>query len=190
MGEIYTSDNNKITEVQRNYSYFPFAWIERHANGHSYLICGENYQGQTIIELDTGKRINYVPDSASQGAGFCWAGAYPSPDGNLVAVYGCYWGASYEVKMYDFSDPLNPPWKELAVDQYADGVKSWIDNDSCTLLRSYEKCIPFNKPRCDLTDEEEKEFCKMYDNDNDEDKLIEIEDEPFIWRKQSRRAKI
>jgi len=47
-GLVYEGDR-LITEVQRDYSSFPFAWIDPHVNGGSYLICGENYQGQTVI---------------------------------------------------------------------------------------------------------------------------------------------
>jgi len=44
-GEVYAKDKGKIFEVQRNYSEFPYAFVCNHSNGHDYLICGENYQG-------------------------------------------------------------------------------------------------------------------------------------------------
>jgi len=91
-----------IAEIQRNYSRFPFAWVEEHAKG-DFLLCGETYQGQTVINLKTGARRDHLPDSASRGSGFCWACIHPSPTGKLVAVEGCFWGAPYEIRFYDFS---------------------------------------------------------------------------------------
>lgn len=68
----------QIAEIKRNLGAFPHSWSENHPTGHDYLIAGEDYQGQTIIELDTGKRLDYVPDAAEPGFGFCWAAHYPS----------------------------------------------------------------------------------------------------------------
>ena len=62
-----TGETNSIGVVHRNYGSFPFLFVENHPNGHDYLICGENYMGQTVIELDTGKRIDHNKN------GFCWA---------------------------------------------------------------------------------------------------------------------
>ncbi|QDT67019.1 hypothetical protein [Calycomorphotria hydatis] len=102
-----------IAEIKRNFGTFPFSWKENHPNGHDYLIAGEDYQGQTIIELDTGRRIDAVPDSAEQGRGFCWAAHYPSPDGKHLFVDGCYWACPYELILLDFSKPMEPPYQEL-----------------------------------------------------------------------------
>lgn len=34
----FFKDDKLIAIVQRNYSHFPFAWIENHKNGHDYVI--------------------------------------------------------------------------------------------------------------------------------------------------------
>src|SRR6266550_8938416 len=62
-----------VAEVDRNYGSFPFLFIEDHPNGHDYLVCGTDYQGQTVIELDTGKRKDLLSRGAGEGYGFCWA---------------------------------------------------------------------------------------------------------------------
>lgn len=105
---------SQLAEVKRNYSSFPFSWVEGHANGHDYLVCGENYQGQTVIELDTGNRKDSLPDSAKLGHGFCWAVHEYNADQKLLVVDGCFWGGPYEYKFYDFSDPMNG-WEEIEV---------------------------------------------------------------------------
>jgi len=47
--------SDPVATVRRNYCAFPFIWCEDHPSGHDYLVCGEDYQGQAIIELDTGR---------------------------------------------------------------------------------------------------------------------------------------
>lgn len=107
-GKVFNEETgNVISVVNRNYGAFPFAFVENHKNGHDYLICGENYQGQTVIELDTGLRKEYLHEDAKQGMGFCFAGMEPNSVGDLLIVDGCYWACPYEVRVYDFSDPLN-----------------------------------------------------------------------------------
>jgi hypothetical protein len=138
MGTVYEGDR-LIKKIKRNYSAFPFAWVEGHPNGHDYLICGEDYQGQTFVELDTGKKRNHVPDAAKKGAGFCWATQRPSPDGTMIAVEGCYWAAPYEVVIYDFSDPMakHPPI-EISRDHTHDAFCGWNEDNSAQIGRRFD----------------------------------------------------
>lgn len=115
-GLIYRNDSNQlISEVQRNYSSFPYTFIEDHPNGHSYLVCGADYQGQTVIELDTGKRKDHTPKAAEIGAGFCWVDAKFIKSECLLVVSGCVWACPYEHRFYDFSDPMNG-WEPIEFD--------------------------------------------------------------------------
>jgi len=115
-GLVYkVGSNNPITEVQRNYSSFPFLWIEKHPNGHDYLVCGQNYQGQTVIELDTGKRKDCLSDGAEEEYGFCWADYRFDANSQLLIVSGCIWACPYEYRLYDFSNPMGG-WHELSCD--------------------------------------------------------------------------
>lgn len=120
-GTIYHQDSDKpVAVVQRNYCSFPYLWVE-HPNGHLYLVCGENYQGQTVIEVDTGERRDTLPGEAKQGWGFCWAVYKFDPATCLLLVDGCFWACPYEFKFFDFSDPMKG-WPELETDHevYAD----------------------------------------------------------------------
>jgi hypothetical protein len=105
LGKIYQNDN-LLFEVKRNYCAFPFLFVENY-NGHDYLICGEDYQGQTILELDTNKKINYMSEGADKGFGFCWADFKLDLKSKILVVDGCIWSAPYEYRFYDFSDPMN-----------------------------------------------------------------------------------
>jgi hypothetical protein len=116
-GEVYrVSDGVKVGDVKRNYGCFPYCWMEDHVDGHDYLICGEDYQGQTFCQLDTGEQKSLIPDDAFEGFGFCWAGYRLLEDGKTLEVDGCYWACPYELRLYDVSDPMNG-WPLLEIEK-------------------------------------------------------------------------
>jgi len=108
-GAVYDSEGEFIESLRRNYSSFPFCWVEGHPNGHDYLIGGESYMGQTIIELDTGVKKS----TPQEKHGFCWANIKNTDKPSVILVEGCYWGGGYDVVVVDFSDPLSVDWPEI-----------------------------------------------------------------------------
>lgn len=114
-GEVFlTETGESLVKVDRNYSSFPYAWVEGHPNGHDYLICGADYQGQTVIELDTRTRKDFLPEAAAHGVGFCWVDYRYVPEAQVVVVHGCIWAAPFEVRIYDFANPMEG-WPELTL---------------------------------------------------------------------------
>lgn len=111
-GRIYR-DGQLIETVYRNYGAFPHLFIEQHQNGHDYLLCGEDYQGQTVIELDTGRRRDSMSNGSEKGHGFCWADYRYDKVSSIITVDGCYWACPYEYKFFDFSDPMERGWPEI-----------------------------------------------------------------------------
>ncbi|WP_437737405.1 hypothetical protein [Sorangium sp. So ce1335] len=119
-GEVYrTGAADPIAVVQRNFGLFPFLFVEAHPNGHDYLVCGEDYQGQTVVELDTGKRRDHLPDEAREGVGFCWVDMRFVPSAAMLVVEGCIWACPYEFRFFDFSDPMSG-WPEIEADTAID----------------------------------------------------------------------
>lgn len=117
-GVVYRKDDDKpIATVQRNYGSFPNLFIEAHPNGHDYVVCGEDYQGATIIELDTGKRLDLMSDGSNKGVGFCWASYEYNAPNEVLIVCGCIWACPYEHRFYDFSDPMSG-WPEIKPEQH------------------------------------------------------------------------
>ena len=151
-GWVYEGEH-LIAEICRNYGHFPFAWVEHHPSGHAYLIGGEDYQGQTVIELDTGRRADHLPPEADEGVGFCWTAYEASPSGLTLAVDGCYWACPYELRLVDLSDPL----AGLPVLTYLDdeGTFAWQDTDTCLITRQMERYAPTGTPVNQMSDEEE-----------------------------------
>ena len=115
-GRVYEGER-LIAEICRNYSSFPHLFIENHPNGRDFLICGEDYQGQTVVELDTGKCRNNLSDGTNKGHGFCWSSYEFHQDSQILVVTGCVWACPYEFRFYDFSDPING-WPEIETGDY------------------------------------------------------------------------
>jgi len=108
-----TSDLTVVADVKRNYGSFWHAWVP-HMNGNEYLLCGEDYQGYNVVELQSGRNHVCFPEEAFSGGGFCWAAVHPSLGGLTLAVDGCYWACPYDLVFFDFSNPMEVPLLELA----------------------------------------------------------------------------
>src|SRR6185369_8998464 len=44
------ADGQIIADIKRNYPSFWYSWVE-HSNGNEYLLCGEDYQGYSVVNL-------------------------------------------------------------------------------------------------------------------------------------------
>lgn len=101
---VYKKDK-EIGRFYRNYTSYPQLFVE-HSNGKLYFICGFNYQGYTIINITDEIMNHYLPGGAIKGCGWCpteWRDYDPKT--NTIIAEGCYWGASFDRREYDFSNP-------------------------------------------------------------------------------------
>lgn len=128
------SDGKIIADVRRNIGHFWHTWVE-HPNGNEYLLCGEDYQGFSVINLSRDSYQAYFPEQGYQGFGFCWTAAYPSPDKYVLAVDGCYWACPYELVFFDFRMPDDLPYKELGRTGGLLESDGWIDNNAFQIQR-------------------------------------------------------
>ena len=142
------ADNKELGSVKRNYDSFPYIFI------NNYLICGEDYQGYSIVDLEKEEHNVYFPDEGFKGHGFCWACMYGVSDSNKLVVEGCYWGGQYEVVVYDFSNPTLLPLPELErfeVDGYAK-----LEGNTLTIEQELEYRLSDGAFYNDLSEEEQK----------------------------------
>jgi hypothetical protein len=147
-------DGQTIADVKRNFGHFWHGWVQ-HANGNEYLLCGEDFQGYSLINLTAGTSRVYFPEIGHQGCGFCWTAAYPSPDTLILAVDGCIWAFPYEIVFYDFRHPECLPLRELArIENIVDVCEGWVDNETFVLKREIEVRTSDGAP-CDSLSEEE-----------------------------------
>lgn len=125
------SSGETLFSIRRNYASFWHTFV-LHSNEDEYLLCGEDYQGYTVVNLTKRTKRTVLLLPALKGYGFCWASAMPSPDGRMLAVDGCYWACPYEIVFFDFSNPENLPLPELGrVDSEGEGKSNkWVDNDT------------------------------------------------------------
>ncbi len=140
-GEVFeVASGKRIAKVIRNYCSFPHLFIEDHPNGHPYLLCGSDYQGQTVIELDTGKRKETLPRAAFLGFGFCCADFRFDPGTKLLTAAGCIWACPYEYRFFDFSDPIGSGCREIEYDALLDEENPWpeIDVDGVITCRQVD----------------------------------------------------
>jgi hypothetical protein len=112
------TDDRPIATIQRNYGAFPYLFVEGHPKG-DFLVCGQDYQGQTVIELGSGTRRDAMSEGSEQGTGFCWAAyAFDAPS-KILVVDGCLWACPYEYRFFDFSDPMSG-WPPIETEGYVD----------------------------------------------------------------------
>jgi hypothetical protein len=120
--------NERIFEFIVNEDTLRHSWAI--TNEIEYLICAEDiYGGQTIIDLTNKKIEGYSP----QVEGFIWTDFFLSPDGTKLATIGCFWACPFVVKIYDFTDPLKLPLRELQEIELLDNdevIVEWIDNST------------------------------------------------------------
>lgn len=105
------ADGETVCDIQRNYGMFHHSFVTK--DGHEYLIAGRSYMSQTIVDLDHGREFEPAGDHYN-GAAFCWARCYLSPDGNTLAVDGCIWACPYEYRFFDFTAP-SKGWSSLPI---------------------------------------------------------------------------
>jgi hypothetical protein len=173
------SDNKVIADVKRNYSHFWHAWV-KHPNGNEYLLCGEDYQGYSVINLTQETCDVYFPESGYAGMGFCWVSVYPSPDGLALVVNGCYWASTYEFVFFDFSNPASLPLPEI--ERYRDGygpVIGWVDNETFIFTRPYEVRESDGTRYMDLSEDERALIDKDYSQ-------LEEDTQKYVWTRFGR----
>lgn len=157
LGKVFLNSNSRLLfEVKRNYSMFPFLFVEGHANGNDYLICGKDYQGQTILELNTGEQLDYLPEGAKNGVGFCWRIISCSQEKDVLGIQGCFWACPEEQIFVDFSEPMKLPYLTFSVfpgiDDNSAVKNSWSSVEGVGITYSgYEeiekKTVLWKKPK-------------------------------------------
>lgn len=126
-----TATGDLIARIKRNDDRWFHGWII--SNDGDYLVCSEDLEGQTVIDLRNGQVASYT----SSDDPYIWCEFYPSPDRKRLAVLGCYWACPYMIVVYDFQSPMSLPLPKIAdlVLGPHENFGHWLDNDRFTLKR-------------------------------------------------------
>lgn len=149
------TDGKIIADIKRNIGHFWLAWVQ-HPNGNEYLLCGEDYQGYSVVNLTQDAYQVYFPEEGYRGAGFCWTAVYPSPDKLVLAVDGCFWACPYEIVFYDFRTPGKLPYKKLGRVKNLIECEGWLNNDTFALTREVDIRKSDGIPYEQLAEEEQE----------------------------------
>nr|WP_315010508.1 hypothetical protein [uncultured Campylobacter sp.] len=85
-----------------------FFSLIRHANGKFYLVFRQDLYGYSVLELDRGRIMRFVPDAWTLGKeSFIWSGVHYLGDWDALVVSGCYWGAPNDVHLMSFAEPMS-----------------------------------------------------------------------------------
>ena len=118
--------NEKLFDFFVNESRFFYALVTK--NNNEYLVCAEDiFGGQTVVDLTNRKMEGYSPNED----GFIWTDFHLSPDGTKLATIGCFWACPYVIKIFDFTNPLKLPLKEIKEIRLLDNdevISGWLDN--------------------------------------------------------------
>jgi len=113
-----------------NEEAFFHSWIKKDKT--EYLLCAEDLcGGQTVIDLTNIKMSSYSPNDD----GFIWTDFHLSPNGKTLATIGCYWACPNVIKLFDFSDPMDLPLREIKELEISNSetIKEWLDNKTLLL---------------------------------------------------------
>nr|WP_314119930.1 hypothetical protein [uncultured Campylobacter sp.] len=85
-----------------------FFSLIRHANGKFYLVFRQGLYGYSVLELDCGRIMRFVPDAWLDGKeSFIWDGVHYLRGRDALAASGCYWAAPNDVHLVSFAEPMS-----------------------------------------------------------------------------------
>ena len=85
-----------------------FFSLIRHANGKFYLVFRQDLYGYSVLELDRGRIMRFVPDAWTLGKeSFILSGVHYLRGWDALVVSGCYWGAPNGVHLVSFAEPMS-----------------------------------------------------------------------------------
>ena len=85
-----------------------FFSLIRRADGKFYLVFRQDLYGYSVLELDRGRIMRFVPDAWLDGKeSFIWDGVHYLRDWDALAASGCYWAAPNGVHLVSFAEPMS-----------------------------------------------------------------------------------
>lgn len=144
-----TSDGDRLGKIVRNESDFPFIFIEDY-DGKDYLLCAEDYQGFTIVNITEGKKYDYIAEKSKRELSLRINDFYVSPDKKVIAIEGH--GKSKpndiveidEIHFYKMGDLTKLPYEEVdkRITFAYDKVIGWDTSDRFIISMIEDYIVP------------------------------------------------
>lgn len=138
--EIFDNESKEIIfSFYCNDDRFFYSWLNH--GDIAYFICAEDiFGGQTIIDLARKTMASYSPGED----GFIWTNFYLSPDAKKLATLGCYWACPTVIKIFDFTEPMILPLreiKEIRLLENNEMITGWLDAETIQLSLAESKTV-------------------------------------------------
>lgn len=140
-----------IAEFKRESFLFHPVWVD-HPNGNQYLLCTEDAEGYSVVNLTSGMTHRHRPSGGDPGLSLMWCNVYPSPDKTRLAVFDYSFSDSPAgapcCALFDFRSPDSLPYPELArapcgnypfelMGADDDRRNGWRDNETFVFLTQF-----------------------------------------------------
>lgn len=160
---VSTADGTRIGKVVRNEADFPFLFIENE-NGNDYLMCAEDYQGFTIICINSGKRWNFVPEKARRDLALRITDFHLSPNRKNLGIEGFIRAKpsdlvdTDEIHFFKISDLCSLPYQEVdkRVTFAYDKAIGWETDERFVISRIEDIVIPSGVCLDEITNQDER----------------------------------
>jgi len=107
---IGSHTHDKVIHFTRDDSDFPYSWVKKHPKKRKYLLCSEDRQAISVIDLNSWKLHTWIDENDD----FKVKSFFPNRSGTVVAILGSTFGELNTIRFYDLSDPIRFPWKHLS----------------------------------------------------------------------------
>jgi len=144
-----TVDGERMGKIIRNEADFPFIFIEDF-NGKDFLMCAEDYQGFTLINITEGKKYDYILEKSKRDLALRITDFYVSPNKKTLAIEGH--GKSKpsdvfaldEIHFYKIDDLTKLPYQEVdkRISFAYDKVIGWESEDRFIISMIEDYILP------------------------------------------------
>ena len=160
---VRISDGERMGKIIRNEADFPFLFIEEQ-DGKDYLVCAEDYQGFTLVNITDGKKYDFIPEKSKRELALQITDFYISPNKKCIAIEGFCKSKpsdfidSDEIHFYKIKDLTKLPYQEvdIRITFAYDKVIGWENNEKFIISRIEDYIMPSGVCLDDVKNEKER----------------------------------
>ena len=133
-------------------------------NGKDYLMCAEDYQGFTLINISDGKKYDFIPEKSKRELALRITDFYITPNRKCIAIEGFGKAKpndiveSDEIHFYEINDLTKLPYREIdkRITFAYDKVIGWESDDKLIISQIEDYLVPSGVCLDDIKDLSER----------------------------------